>query len=73
MDSIHTRTFASYRVLAEDAQIRHCRGVYVFYQDAPHFQIEAFQLHWPKVMIFHLAFGSRSWFIAGCYLDPNNT
>ena len=55
-----------------DTPSQHHGGVAAFYQDAPHFQVEAFHPHGANITRFQLASGGIRWFIVGCYINPKN-
>ena len=72
-DGIYTRRSAGYSVIATDAPSRHCGGVAVFHQPAPHFVVGAVQQFVPNVAGFQLAMGERWWYTVVCYLAPDDT
>ena len=49
---------------------RHCGVFAIFYCDASHFQVEAYQPQGMNVASFQLAVGGRIWFFIGCSLAP---
>ena len=53
-DWFHTLASVGYHILATNALSRHCEGVSVLYQDSPHFQVEALQLHRKNVLRFQV-------------------
>ena len=59
---------AGYRILADDVPSWYRGVVAIFYQETPHFQVEAFQTHGLNVTIFQLTSIGRILFIVGCYL-----
>ena len=54
---IHMRASEGYPVSVSNVSIRDRGGVDVFYQDAPHFQVELLQTHGTKVLRFQVASG----------------
>ena len=72
-DGIHTCALSGYSIVATDTPSRHRGGVAVFYQQSPHFAVEAVQQFSPNVVGFQLATGERRWYIIGCYLAPDDT
>ena len=41
---LHMRESMGYRKLAANAPVRHQGGIYILYHDAPHSQVESYQL-----------------------------
>ena len=56
-NGVHMRALAGYHVLTVDAQIRHQRGIDVFYYDAPHFQVKDYHPRGPNMESLQLVSG----------------
>ena len=51
-DRLHMRNPQGYGFLAAHMPSRHCGGISIFYCNAPHFQVKAYQPHGPNVTSF---------------------
>ena len=54
---IYTRELVGYQVVASDAPRVHHVSMELFYQDYPHFVVEAHQKNRPNVVRFHMETG----------------
>ena len=63
---IFTHASAGYRIFATNTLSRNCRGVTIFYRDAPNFQVKVFHKHGPNVLSFQVVSGGWRWFIVRC-------
>ena len=69
---MNKRTLGGYHILVIDTPRRHQGGINVFYRDAPHFQVEAYQQHSTNVESFQVASRGWRWFTVGCYITRDD-
>ena len=62
---IYPRYSGGYRVAKTEAPRPHSVGVSIFYREAKHFSLEAFDIHGPNIVRYQTETGRNRWHVIG--------